>query len=103
MLIGEIYLPVQRLMSYYGMDAAGVLRGAQLPFNFHLIGADWQAHAIDQLVREYEAALPAGAAPNWVLGNHDKPRIASRSAAAARARCHAAAHPAWHADALLRR
>ena len=43
-LIGEVYLPVQRLMSYYGMDAAGVLRGAQLPFNFHLIGTDWQAH-----------------------------------------------------------
>lgn len=77
-LIGEVYLPVQRLMSYYGMDAAGVLRGAQLPFNFHLIGTDWQAQAIDRLVCEYESALPAGAAPNWVIGNHDKPRIASR-------------------------
>jgi alpha-glucosidase len=77
-LIGELYLPVQRLMSYYGMDAAGVLRGAQLPFNFHLIGIDWQAQAIDRLVRDYEAALPVGAAPNWVIGNHDKPRIASR-------------------------
>jgi len=77
-LIGEVYLPVQRLMSYYGMDAAGVLRGAQLPFNFHLIGARWQAPVIERLVREYEAALPAGAAPNWVLGNHDKSRIASR-------------------------
>jgi len=81
-LIGEVYLPVQRLMNYYGMDAAGVLRGAQLPFNFHLIGAKWQAQVIDRLVREYEAALPPGAAPNWVLGNHDKPRIASRVGAA---------------------
>ena len=27
---------------------------------------------------EYEAALPRGAWPNWVLGNHDKARIASR-------------------------
>jgi alpha-glucosidase len=78
LLIGEVYLPVQNLMNYYGMDAAGVLRGAQLPFNFHLIGAKWQALAVDQLVREYEAALPPGAAPNWVLGNHDKSRIASR-------------------------
>jgi alpha-glucosidase len=77
-LIGEVYLPIDRLMRYYGLDAAGVLRGAQLPFNFHLIGAQWQAAVIDRLVREYEAALPAGAAPNWVLGNHDKPRIASR-------------------------
>ena len=29
-------------------------------------------------MEEYEAALPSGAWPNWVLGNHDKPRIASR-------------------------
>jgi alpha-glucosidase len=77
-LIGEVYLPIDRLMNYYGLDAAGVLRGAQLPFNFHLIGAQWQATIVDRLVREYEAALPPGAAPNWVLGNHDKPRIASR-------------------------
>jgi len=77
-LIGEVYLPFKRLMSYYGVDSAGVLHGAQLPFNFHLIGANWQAQVIDQLIRDYEAALPDGAAPNWVLGNHDKPRIASR-------------------------
>jgi len=70
-------------MNYYGMDAAGVVRGAQLPFNFHLIGAKWQARVIDQLVREYEAALPPGASPNWVLGNHDKSRIASRVGATA--------------------
>src|SRR5262249_16893465 len=30
------------------------------------------------LIAEYEAALPAGGWPNWVLGNHDRPRIASR-------------------------
>ena len=27
---------------------------------------------------DYEKALPAGAWPNWVLGNHDRPRVASR-------------------------
>lgn len=77
-LIGEVYLPFDRLVNYYGADAGGVLRGAQLPFNFHLIGAPWRADAIDRLIRDYEAVLPPGAAPNWVLGNHDKPRIASR-------------------------
>jgi alpha-glucosidase len=81
-LIGETYLPIPRLMAYYGCNDEGVLQGAQLPFNFHLIGAHWQAASIDRLVREYEAALPPGAAPNWVLGNHDKPRIASRVGAA---------------------
>ncbi|MEO7241560.1 MAG: alpha-amylase family glycosyl hydrolase, partial [Variovorax sp.] len=77
-LIGEIYLPIDRLVAYYGQDQAGMLHGAQLPFNFHLIGVHWQAGAIDRLVRNYEAALPSGATPNWVLGNHDKSRIASR-------------------------
>lgn len=77
-LIGELYLPLARLMAYYGLDSEGVLQGVQLPFNFQLIGAQWQADVIDRLVRDYEAALPPGAAPNWVLGNHDKPRIASR-------------------------
>jgi alpha-glucosidase len=73
-LIGEIYLPVERLVTYYGRD----LSGAHLPFNFALIGTAWNAEALASLIREYEAALPPGAWPNWVLGNHDKPRIATR-------------------------
>jgi alpha-glucosidase len=77
-LVAETYLPIERLAAYYGRDATGKLRGAHLPFNFHLIGTPWNAAAIDRLVREYEAALPEGAAPNWVLGNHDRSRIASR-------------------------
>src|SRR5450432_3420404 len=73
-LIGEIYLPVERLVSYYGRDLAG----AHLPFNFALLSAPWHARAIEQIIADYEAALPAGAWPNWVLGNHDRPRVASR-------------------------
>jgi alpha-glucosidase len=73
-LIGEIYLPVQRLVSYYGRD----MRGAHLPFNFQLIFAAWKAQAISQIVAEYEAALPPCGWPNWVLGNHDQKRIATR-------------------------
>jgi alpha-glucosidase len=30
------------------------------------------------LIDQYEAALPTGGWPNWVLGNHDNARIASR-------------------------
>ena len=73
-LIGEIYLPVERLVAYYGDG----LRGANLPFNFTLLSAPWNAREIDRLVAEYEAALPPGGWPNWVLGNHDRPRVASR-------------------------
>ncbi|WP_425463356.1 alpha-amylase family glycosyl hydrolase [Methylobacterium terricola] len=73
-LIGEIYLPLERLVAYYGTD----LSGAHLPFNFQLIQTPWHAQAVADLVAEYEAALPAGGWPNWVLGNHDQPRIAAR-------------------------
>ena len=73
-LIGEIYLPIERLVAYYGRD----LKGAHLPFNFHLISTAWRPDAIAKLIAEYEASLPQGAWPNWVLGNHDQKRIATR-------------------------
>src|SRR3954471_5755693 len=73
-LIGEIYLPLERLVSYYGRD----LGGAHLPFNFALLSASWNARSIEKIIHQYEAALPAGAWPNWVLGNHDRPRVVSR-------------------------
>jgi alpha-glucosidase len=73
-LIGEIYLPLERLMAYYGKN----LRGVQLPFNFQLLQTAWNARNIADLIDRYEAALPSGGWPNWVLGNHDNPRIASR-------------------------
>ncbi|HVY57477.1 MAG TPA: alpha-amylase family glycosyl hydrolase [Xanthobacteraceae bacterium] len=73
-LIGEIYLPIERLVAYYGRK----LEGTHLPFNFSLLETQWNARAIARLVDEYEGALPAGGWPNWVLGNHDRPRIASR-------------------------
>ncbi|RBP17658.1 alpha-glucosidase [Roseiarcus fermentans] len=73
-MIGEAYLPIDRLMAYYGAD----LTGFHLPFNFHLISTDWKPAALAALIETYEAALPAGAWPNWVLGNHDRSRVASR-------------------------
>ncbi|MBV9235495.1 MAG: DUF3459 domain-containing protein [Xanthobacteraceae bacterium] len=73
-LIGEIYLPIERLVAYYGRDLTGV----HLPFNFALLSARWNARALAALVDEYEAALPAGGWPNWVLSNHDRPRVAAR-------------------------
>jgi alpha-glucosidase len=74
LLIGEIYLPLSQLVTYYGPEG----RGVQLPFNFQLITASWSPEAIGKIIADYEAALPPGGWPNWVLGNHDQPRIAAR-------------------------
>jgi alpha-glucosidase len=73
-MIGEIYLPINKLMTYYGTAN----RGVHLPFNFQLLMLPWSSQKISAAIRDYEASLPAGAWPNWVLGNHDQPRIASR-------------------------
>jgi len=78
LLLGEIYLPPKRLVAYYGKD----LEGVHLPFNFGLLETDWHARKLARLIEEYETALPSGSWPNWVLGNHDRPRIASRVGAA---------------------
>lgn len=74
-LIGEIYLPIHRLVVYYGENGGGV----HLPFNFQLIELPWDAREIDAAISEYEGALPVHGWPNWVLSNHDKPRIATRA------------------------
>lgn len=73
-LIGEIYLPIERLIAYYGAD----LEGVHLPFNFQLLQTQWHARSIADLIHRYERALPPGGWPNWVLGNHDVSRIATR-------------------------
>lgn len=77
LLIGEVYLPPERLVRYYGADGNGL----HLPFNFGLVTAPWNAAALRDVVAAYEAALPPGACPSWVLGNHDQPRIATRAGA----------------------
>ena len=59
---------------YYGKH----LDELHMPLNFGLIGIPWRAQAVRQLVDAVEAALSPGAWPNYVLGNHDEPRVANR-------------------------
>lgn len=73
-IIGEIYLPIQQLMAYYGPQNDG----AHMPFNFLLLNTPWFAPEISAAIDQYEGALPADGWPNWVLGNHDQPRLISR-------------------------
>ncbi len=73
-LLGEAYGTIGEVIGYYG-DA---LDGFHLPFNFELVSAPWDAEHIAAFTEAYEAALPPGAWPTWVLGNHDRSRVASR-------------------------
>ena len=74
LMIAEIYLPVSKLVAYYGVNNTE----AHLPFNFMLITLPWESHTLAAAIDEYEGALPVDAWPNWVMGNHDQSRIPSR-------------------------
>jgi len=75
MAIGEIeVMPWDDWIAYFGAE----LDELHLPFNFGLIETPWTASAIRASVDALERALPAGAWPNYVLGNHDRARLASR-------------------------
>ncbi len=80
--IGELWGPLPRWVKYYGEHGDEL----HLPFNFRLIDIPFDADAIRQSVAEMEAALPPFAWPNYVLGNHDRPRLASRYGGLAQAR-----------------
>lgn len=81
--IGELAYNValDHMAAYYGDESLtddNTGDGLHLPFNFGLIIQDWNAESIKAYVDAYDAALPAYAWPNYVLGNHDQPRIASK-------------------------
>jgi alpha-glucosidase len=71
MMIGEAYLPLPRLLPYYEA-------GFHFPFNFQLVKLGWQPALIRQVIDSYEGLLAGLHWPNWVLGNHDNPRVATR-------------------------
>jgi alpha-glucosidase len=73
-MIGEVYQKPGEFGPYYGTK----LEGFQLPTNFNLLWTQWRPVAIADIVAAYEAGLPQGAWPNWVIGNHDQSRIATR-------------------------
>jgi alpha-glucosidase len=76
--IGETHIFDWEVWARYFGEALDELH---LPFNFTLLRAHWEAGVVREAVDGLEgalAALPPGAWPNYVLGNHDEPRIASR-------------------------
>lgn len=74
-LIGEVWVANQEAwIKYYGQN----LDELHLPFNFDLLLCPWDAGAMRTAVNNLEAALPVGAYPNYVLGNHDISRLATR-------------------------
>ncbi|XP_017016873.1 maltase A1 [Drosophila kikkawai] len=78
-LLIETYAPAWFTMQFYGNRTR---EGAHLPFNFNLITVmeekGLSAGHVKEAIDLWLNNMPAGRTPNWVLGNHDKRRAASR-------------------------
>jgi len=76
-LLMEAMSSVDYVMQYYGN---GTSEGAHFPFNFNLAFLDKNANArvLEDNIVGWFNNLPEGRVTNWVVGNHDQPRTASR-------------------------
>jgi glycosidase len=76
-MVGEVYDPIDVVMSYYGGEDGDEFH---FPFNFFLLGnSEWTGTNVDRVVSLWLDNMPMGGWPNWVLGNHDNHRIASKA------------------------
>jgi alpha-glucosidase len=71
MVIGENHLPADRLPLYHHS-------GLTHPVNSVLLDREWTPSSVRRAIDRYEGLLPPEFWPNWVLGSHDNPRIATR-------------------------
>jgi glycosidase len=80
--LGEIHVwDIDEWASYYGSGDE-----LHMPFNFSLLYPHWDASTIRDIVDRYDAVCVGDRWPNWVIGNHDEERVATRfGASAARA------------------
>lgn len=74
MLAGEVQGKTDRIGHFYG-DGKPRLH---LPLNFALLDSPWDALSLQANIDAYFKAIPDKAWPCWVIGGHDKKRIASK-------------------------
>ncbi|KOB77337.1 Alpha amylase [Operophtera brumata] len=77
-MMTEVYAAIQDVVKYFG---EGERLGAQMPFNFDLItdvDASSSAADIKRAVDKFLTYMPVDKDANWVVGNHDNSRMATR-------------------------
>lgn len=74
LLCGEVQGKTDRIGHFYGNAKPRL----HLPLNFALLDSEWDAFSLQAAIDAYYNALPKGAWPVWVIGGHDKHRIASK-------------------------
>ncbi len=75
-MVGEVYEDVNVVMLYYGQNNDEF----HFPFNFFLLeNSNWNGTQVNSIINSWLDNMPQGGWPNWVLGNHDNRRIASKA------------------------
>jgi alpha-glucosidase len=74
LLCGEVQGKTDRIGHFYG-NSQGRLH---LPLNFALLDSEWNALSLQATIDAYLNAIPSDAWPVWVIGGHDKQRVASK-------------------------
>jgi alpha-glucosidase len=74
MICGEVQGKIDRIGHFYG-DGKPRLH---MPLNYTLLDSEWDALSLQASIDAYLNAIPSGAWPVWVIGGHDKKRIASK-------------------------
>lgn len=77
-MMTESYSEIHKAVAYYGNETT---EGAHFTFNFLFItevngGSSAQDMAFT--IQKWMTYMPHGHTANWVLGNHDQHRVASR-------------------------
>jgi alpha-glucosidase len=73
-LSGEVQGKTDRIGHFYGEKKPRF----HLPLNFALLDSPWDALSLQGNIDAYLNAIPAEGWPDWVIGGHDKKRIASK-------------------------
>jgi len=73
-MVSEAYLDIPEMSKLYKACSNSL----HAPFNFNLISLPWDAKLIRNHIDDFEASLSKKDWPNYVLGNHDRPRVVTR-------------------------
>lgn len=77
-LITEAYSDVPGEISHYLSYYDKLHHNLCAPFNFEAIDFSWDAHTFRGFIDKFQESLLPGQPPIYVMGNHDKPRLATR-------------------------
>jgi alpha-glucosidase len=74
LLCGEVQGKIDRIGHFYGNSKPRL----HLPLNFALLDSQWNAISVQATIDAYFNAIPKSAWPDFVIGGHDKHRVASK-------------------------